>query len=70
MAKTLQLEFANAAGKTLLISVDEPLETVTEVEVTSAMQTIIASSLFEVDGSAVSTIHAAQIIDRQVQEVI
>ncbi|MFC4356226.1 DUF2922 domain-containing protein [Chryseomicrobium palamuruense] len=70
MAKTLQLEFANAAGKTMLLSVDEPTETLTGVEVTQAMNAIIASSLFFVDGSPVTTIHGAQIVERQVQELI
>lgn len=70
MAKTLQLEFANAAGKTMLISVDEPAETLTQADITQAMQDVIGSTLFSVDDSPVTAIHGAQIVERNVQELI
>ncbi|WP_342525541.1 DUF2922 domain-containing protein [Chryseomicrobium sp. FSL W7-1435] len=69
MAKTLQLEFANATGKKLTVAVEEPRENLTVEEVEAAMQQLIESEVFAVDTLAVTESVSAQIIDRNVQQL-
>lgn len=70
MSKTLQLKFETAHGKNVTISVDEPKSTLTEAEVLTGMQAIIASNAFQSDGSSLSVIKNAQVVDRTVTEII
>ena len=41
MAQVLQLTFANIAGNTMTININDPKPNLTEAEVNAAMQTII-----------------------------
>lgn len=70
MAKTLQLNFTTAAGKQTSLSVDEPKAGLTAVEVETAMQEIINSQVFQVDGSFLATVKSARIIDRTVEDLV
>ncbi|MGG0668138.1 DUF2922 domain-containing protein [Sporosarcina koreensis] len=70
MAKTLQLNFTTAEGKQTSLSVDEPKEGLTPSEVEAAMQQIIASGIFEVDGSPLETAKGARIVERTVTELV
>ncbi|MBZ5201405.1 DUF2922 domain-containing protein [Planomicrobium chinense] len=68
MAKTLELIFATAAGKEVTLSVEEPRENVTPLELQAGMQTIIAQNIFEVEGSHFATAKGARIVERNVVE--
>ncbi|MCM3745116.1 DUF2922 domain-containing protein [Sporosarcina luteola] len=70
MAKTLQLNFTTAAGKQTSLTVDEPKAGLTPAEVEAAMQEIINSQVFEVDGSYLATVKGARIIERNVDDLV
>lgn len=70
MAKTLQLNFTTAAGKQTSLTVDEPKDGLTPSEVEAAMQQIIASGVFVVDGSPLETAKGARIVERNVTELV
>ncbi|MGN7386559.1 DUF2922 domain-containing protein [Sporosarcina sp. SAFN-015] len=70
MATTLQLNFLTAAGKQTSITVDEPKNGLTPSEVEAAMQQIISSGVFEVDGSLLESVKGARIIERTVTELV
>ncbi|MCM3638893.1 DUF2922 domain-containing protein [Sporosarcina luteola] len=70
MAKTLQLNFTTAAGKQTSLTVDEPKAGLTPAEVEGAMQEIINSQVFEVDGSFLATVKGARIIERTVDDLV
>ncbi|MEK5039880.1 DUF2922 domain-containing protein [Sporosarcina sp. FSL K6-3457] len=69
MAKTLQLNFTTAAGKKVMLTVDEPRADLTSATVEVAMQEIIASGVFEVDGTLLETSRGARIVERHVTEL-
>ncbi|MBO1511836.1 DUF2922 domain-containing protein [Metabacillus bambusae] len=69
MAKTLELQFLNTAGKTVKISVDSPVEPVDQIALNAAMDQILAANIFiSTDGEFVSK-KGARIIDRNVTEI-
>lgn len=70
MAKTLQLNFTTATGKQTSLTVDEPKAGLTPAEVEAAMQEIINSQVFEVDGSFLATVKGARIIERTVDDFV
>ena len=70
MAKTLQLNFITAAGKNVMLTVDEPRAGLTAEAVETAMQEIIASGVFEVDGTLLETSKNARIVERNVTELV
>ena len=70
MAKTLQLNFTTATGKQTSLTVDEPKAGLTPAEVEAAMQEIIDSQAFEVDGSFLATVKGARIIERTVEDLV
>ena len=70
MAKTLQLNFSTANGKNMMLSVDEPRADLTAPEVEAAMQAVIASGIFEMDGFPLDTSKGARIVDRNVTEIV
>ncbi|MBD7985930.1 DUF2922 domain-containing protein [Sporosarcina sp. Sa2YVA2] len=70
MAKTLQLNFTTVAGKQTSLSVDHPRAGLTAVEVQAAMEQIIGSGTFEVDGSPLGAVKSARIVERTVTELV
>ncbi|WP_422123218.1 DUF2922 domain-containing protein [Planococcus sp. X10-3] len=66
MAKTLELIFETGAGKAVVLSVDEPREDLTALELATGMQTILAQNIFEVEGSAFAVAKGARVIERNV----
>ncbi|WP_318617297.1 DUF2922 domain-containing protein [Sporosarcina sp. YIM B06819] len=69
MAKVLQLNFSTAAGKKVMLTVDEPRVDLTASAVETAMQEIIASGVFIVEGSPLETSKGARIVERNVTEL-
>lgn len=70
MAKTLQMTFATAAGKTMMLTVDEPREDLTPQAVKDAMEAVIATQVFEINGYPLSAIKSAAIVDRTATTLI
>lgn len=69
MAKTLQMVFQNQLGKNISISVPEVRDDVTEAEIKTLMQLIIAKNIFESLGGDLKTIMEANLVTREVQEL-
>jgi len=44
--KKLEMEFLNEAGKKFVISIEQPREDLTEMEVSQAMNSIITNNIF------------------------
>jgi len=70
MAKTLQLIFVTTEGKQTSLTVDEPKDGLTAAEVEAAMQQIISSGVFQVDGYLLETAKGARIVERNVTEIV
>lgn len=70
MSKTLQLQFETARGKNVTLTVDEPRSNLTEAEMQTGMETIISSNAFQSDGSPLTVIKSAKVVDRTVTEII
>lgn len=70
MAKTLELIFETAAGKEATLSVEDPREDLTPLELQTGMQSIIAQNVFVVEGSAFTVAKAARIVERNVVDYI
>ncbi|MER2111946.1 MAG: DUF2922 domain-containing protein [Solibacillus isronensis] len=66
MAQVLQLTFANIAGNTMTININDPKPNLTEAEVNAAMQTIIDQAVFSKDGFLYNVKKSARIVERNV----
>ncbi|MBD1383284.1 DUF2922 domain-containing protein [Metabacillus arenae] len=69
MAKTLELQFLNTAGKTVSLSIDSPKEPVVEADIMAVMDSIIAENAFTSTGGAFAAKKGARVIERNVEEV-
>ncbi|EOC99402.1 DUF2922 domain-containing protein [Caldisalinibacter kiritimatiensis] len=67
--KRLQLEFRNESDKKVRISVDSPRDDLTEAEVRTAMEDIIARNVFNSSGGDLVNIAGARIITTDVTEL-
>ncbi len=63
VTQTLQMSFVNAAGTRTTISLDNPKDTLTQAEVTAAMDQIIAKNIFNSAGGDLVSKYSAEIID-------
>ena len=71
MAKTLELNFSTANGKNVNTGYcDEPRADLTAPAVEAAMQAVIASGVFEMDGFPLDTSKGARIVERNVTEIV
>ena len=70
MAKTLQLNFSTADDKKVMLTVDEPREDLTEQEVSTTMQTIIDSGVFEIEDFPLESVVGARVVERTVTDLI
>lgn len=70
MTKTLQLQFGTATGKNVMLTVEEPKESLTRNEIEAGMEAIISSNVFQVDGAALTSIKGAKVVERNVSEII
>lgn len=67
--KVLELIFINAAGKKTTISLNDPREDLTALEVETAMETIIAKNVFTSTGGDFVALSSARIISRSVSSL-
>ncbi|WP_342597969.1 DUF2922 domain-containing protein [Psychrobacillus sp. FSL H8-0483] len=70
MAKTLQLQFGTTAGKSVMLTVEEPKDSLTRDEIETGMEVIITSNVFQVDGAALTSIKSAKVVERNISEII
>ena len=70
MAKSLQLNFETANGKSLMLTVDDPKESLTSTEIDEGMKAIIASNVFHVEGTPLSIVKSARVVERNVTNII
>jgi hypothetical protein len=68
--KKLEMIFKNQLGRTAKISVDNARDDLTELEVQTAMQTIIDKNVFETSSGELVAIDSARIVATDVQEII
>ncbi|GAB6179387.1 DUF2922 domain-containing protein [Desulfotomaculum defluvii] len=69
MSRTLELIFVNATGGKVTLRVADPKETLTEVEVKTAMEQIVAKDIFSSTGGSLVGIAGARIVSRDVSEI-
>ncbi|MDF2948978.1 MAG: hypothetical protein K0R07_1004 [Sedimentibacter sp.] len=62
MAKKLVMIFKNAEGKSSTLTVEEPKAGLTDAEVRTVMDAIIAQNVFNTNGGDLVTVKSAEII--------
>jgi len=70
MAFVLEMKFDTVDGKTFTLSVDEPREDLTALEVETGMQALLSSDAFHVNGANLVSANQARIIERNVTELV
>lgn len=69
MEKKLEMLFENELGKTVTISLDNPVEPVNPVAVVNAMNTIINENAFTSSGGNLIKKRSARIVGRVVEQI-
>lgn len=64
--KVLELIFINASGKKTTISLNDPRENLTALEVEKAMETILAKNVFTSNSGDFAALSSARIVSRTV----
>ena len=68
MAKTLELQFITASGKTARLSLDNPKEPIDQAVVKQSMEQIISSGVFFSANGDFVTVQGARVIERNVTD--
>ena len=68
MAKTLELQFVTALGKSARITVDNPKEPIDQAVVKQSMDQIVASGVFYGAGGDFVSSKGARIVERNVTD--
>jgi hypothetical protein len=69
MTKTLQLVFRNEEGRTVTLSLNDPIEPIDSGEVEGVMDTIIAKDVFTSSGGSLVEKVTARLVAREVTEI-
>lgn len=69
MERTLELQFLTEEGKVVKLLIEDPKDTLTEAEISTAMDTIITANVFTSKGGRYVGKKGARIIERQVTEI-
>jgi hypothetical protein len=69
MSKTLVMNFLNAQGKKTAVRVNNVKDSLTDAEVTAAMDVIIAKNIFESTGGDLKMKDSASIVDTSTTEL-
>ncbi|MHC1686004.1 MAG: DUF2922 domain-containing protein [Clostridiaceae bacterium] len=67
--KTLVMTFLNESGKKVSLNVPTPKDALTEVEINTAMDTVISKGIFYSTGGNLISKDSAKIIDKTTTEV-
>lgn len=70
MQSTLQMVFRNEEGRTVTISLADPIETLDSNQVQLVMEEIIEKNIFTSSGGNLLEVVAARLVSREVTEVI
>jgi hypothetical protein len=68
--KTLQMVFNNAAGRTVTLSLADVRDTLTDAEVRTVMDFIIARDIFTSTGGQLVSVRSASVVDEAVTDLI
>ncbi|MDQ0162233.1 DUF2922 domain-containing protein [Bacillus alveayuensis] len=68
MEKTLELQFLNEEGKLVRLTIEDPKDTLTEAEISLAMDSILSANVFTSKGGRYVAKKGARVIERQVTE--
>ncbi|ABO51586.1 conserved hypothetical protein [Desulforamulus reducens MI-1] len=69
MSKTLELTFVNATGGKVTLRVVDPKENLTEAEVKTVMDQVVAKDVFTSSGGSLVGVASARIVSRDVAEI-
>lgn len=69
MAKRLEMVFKDMENKSMKITVDNVREDVTDAEVKTAMETVLAKDVFATASGSLTAISEANIVDTSVTEL-
>ncbi|MGP4082220.1 DUF2922 domain-containing protein [Pseudalkalibacillus sp. R45] len=69
MAKQIELLFENQEGKTVRLSLDEPVEPVDTIALEAAMDQILAENAFVSSGGDLVAKKGARIVERNVTDI-
>ena len=69
MSKKLYMYFKNTNGGTVSLSVDDPREDLSALEVKTAMESIVASDVLESSKGKITTAYAAKVVEQTVTEL-
>lgn len=69
MSKTLEMIFVNTAGDKVTLRVVDPRDTITENEVRTVMDQVVAKDIFTSSGGSLTGIAGARIVTRDVAEL-
>ncbi|GIO26970.1 DUF2922 domain-containing protein [Ornithinibacillus bavariensis] len=67
--KRLELKFENEEGKIVTYSLEEPIEPVDPVAVTSAMDVILEQNAFSTSGGDLVAKKGARLVENNVQDI-
>ncbi len=67
--KTLEMLFLTTEAKTVKVSIENPLETLTGTQIGVAMDAIITNNVFDFKGAAIASKKGARIVERDVTDV-
>ncbi|MGI6493197.1 MAG: DUF2922 domain-containing protein [Pelotomaculum sp.] len=70
MEETLRLIFRNAEGKTVTMSVKDPVDPLNSVDVEAAMDLIVNSDIFETSGGSIVEKVKAEVVARDVTTIL
>jgi hypothetical protein len=70
MAKKLVMVFATAQGHTSSMTLDEPKEDITEAEVRTVMESIIAKNIFNTNSGDLASVKSAEIVTTTTEQLI
>jgi hypothetical protein len=70
LEETLRLIFRNAEGKTVTVSVKDPVDSLNSVDVDAAMDLIVNSDIFETSGGSIVEKVKAEVVARDVTTIL
>lgn len=65
--KVLQLEFIDAGGKKMTISLEDPKDGLKQGDVDTAASTVIAQNVFAKDGNDLTALKTARIVSKTIE---
>lgn len=67
-SKKLVLVFKNSVDKQMTLTIDDPKESITEAEIKTAMDLIVAKNVFKKNGNTIVSAVEARVVNTQTDE--